>query len=166
MLEIGEQLLIAEDEARIEQRGADGHVGARQPHALIDGAGGVADLEAEIPQEIEHVLGNALAPGGLLIGKQEEKIDVRARREHAAAIAALGDHRHVLGGRRVLGAVDVVGGEIVGEPDQRILEGRQAFGAGPAVAVPLELGASLGSGLMHELAQALDQGRAERGILP
>ena len=86
--------------------------------------------------------------------------------EHAAAIAALGDDRHVLGGRRVLGAVDVVGGEIVGEPDQGILEGRQAFGASPAVAVPLELGASLGSGLMHELAQALDERRAERGILP
>ena len=29
VLEIGEQLLIAEEEAGIEQRGADGHVGAR-----------------------------------------------------------------------------------------------------------------------------------------
>ena len=142
-LELGEQLLIAEDQARVEQRGADGHVGARQPHALIDGARGVADLEAEIPEQIEHVLGDALAPGGLLVGKQEEEIDVRARRQHAAAIAALGDDRHVLGGGRVLGAIDVVGGEIVGEPDQRILEGGQALGAGPPVAVPLELAPSL-----------------------
>ena len=98
VLEIGEQFLIAEDQACVEERGADGHVGARQPHALIDGAGGVPDFEAEIPEEIEHVLGNALAPGGLLVGKQEQKIDVRARREHAAAVAALGDHGHVLGG--------------------------------------------------------------------
>jgi len=90
--------LIAEDQARIEQRRADGHVGARQPYALIDGARGVADLEAEIPEQIEHVFGDALAPGGLLVGKQEQEIDVGARCQHAAPVASLSDDGHVLGG--------------------------------------------------------------------
>ena len=69
MLKIGEQRLVAEDQARIEQRGADGHVGMAEAHALIDIARGVADLEAEIPEQIEHVFGDALAPGGLLVGQ-------------------------------------------------------------------------------------------------
>ena len=97
-LKLGEQHLVAKDQAGIEQRRADGHVGARQPHALIDGARGVADLEAEIPEQIEHVFGDALAPGGLLVGKQEQEIDVGAWRQHAAAVASLGDDGHVLGG--------------------------------------------------------------------
>ena len=75
-LKFGKQHLVAKDQARIEQRRADGHVRARQPHALIDGARGVTDLKAEIPEQIEHVFGDALPPGGLLVGKQEQKIDV------------------------------------------------------------------------------------------
>src|SRR3990170_7034647 len=80
-LKLGEELLVAEDEPRIEQSRANGHVGERQPHALIDGARGMADLKAEIPQNIEHVLGDALAPGGLLVRKQKEEVDVGSRRE-------------------------------------------------------------------------------------
>src|SRR5262245_58060212 len=71
-LKLGEELLVAENKTGVEQRGAYGHVGQRQPHALIDGARGVANLEAEIPQDIEHVFGDALAPGGLLVGKQKK----------------------------------------------------------------------------------------------
>ena len=89
MLKIGEQRRVAEDQPRIEQRGADGHVGMAEAHALIDIARGVADLEAEIPEQIEHVFGDALAPGGLLVGKQEQQVDVGARREQPASIAAL-----------------------------------------------------------------------------
>ena len=165
-LKLGEQHLVAKDQAGVEQRRADGHVGARQPHALIDGARGVPDLEAEIPEQIEHVFGDALAPGGLLIGKQEQEIDVRARRQHAAAVAALGDDRHVLGGGRVLGAIDVVGGEVVGEPDQGILEGGKALGAGPPVAVPLKLAPSLRPRVIDEPPQALNQRRPSEESCP
>src|SRR5262245_64343899 len=63
--EIVEQTPVAEDQPRIEQRGADGHVGAAAADTLVDIARGVADLETEVPQEIEHVFGDALAPGGL-----------------------------------------------------------------------------------------------------
>ncbi len=57
------------------------------------------------------------------------------------------------------------GGEIVGEPDQGILEGAQAFGAGAAVAVALELALGLGAGVVDELLEPLDQRDPERGIL-
>ena len=107
VLEIGIERLVAQDQPRIEQRGADGHVGMAEAHALVDVARGVADLEAEIPQQIEHVFGDALAPGGLLVGQQKQEIDVGARREQAAAVAALGHDRHALGGRRIVGRIDV-----------------------------------------------------------
>ena len=81
--------------------------------ALIDGAGRVADLEAEIPQHVEHVLGDALAPRRLLVGKQEQQIDVGAGRQQRAAIAAGGDDRHALGVRRVGRPVDVRHGVVV-----------------------------------------------------
>ena len=158
--------LVAEDQARIEQRGADGHVGMAEAHALIDVARGVADLEAEIPEQIEHVLGDALAPGGLLVGKQEKQIDVGARREQAAAIAALRDDGHALRGRGIVGAIDVVGGEVVGELDQRVLEGRQTFGAGAPVAILFELAPGRGVGVVDELAHALDQGLAQQASNP
>src|SRR5262245_8622262 len=69
--EIVKQSAVAEDQPRIEERRADGHVGAAAADALVDIARGVADLEAEIPQQIEHVFGDALAPGGLLVGQQK-----------------------------------------------------------------------------------------------
>ena len=65
--------------------------------ALLDGARGVPDLQAQIPQQIEHVLDDALAPRRLLVGQQEQQIDVGERREQAAAVAARGDDRHALG---------------------------------------------------------------------
>ena len=102
MLEIGVERLVAENQARIEQCRADGHVGVAELHALVDGAGGVADLEAQIPQEIEHVLDDALAPGSLLVRQQEKQIDVGTRREQASAVAALGYHGHALRSRGIV----------------------------------------------------------------
>ena len=101
LLEVGEQRRVAEDQPRVEQRRADGHVGMAKAHALVDRAGGVADFEAEIPQEIENVFGDALAPGGLLVGQQEQEIDVGAWRQQPAAVAALRHDGHALGGRRI-----------------------------------------------------------------
>ena len=116
-VEAGDQLVVersvAPDEARLEHRGADGHVGARQADAFVDRARGVADLQAEVPEQIEDELDDALAPGRLLVGQQEQEIDVGAGRQRAAAIAADGDHRHALGGARFRRRVDVVGGEAV-----------------------------------------------------
>jgi hypothetical protein len=62
------ELAIAEQEARLEQRGADRHVGLGLADALGNRARGVADLEAHVPQTIEDRLGDGFAPGGLLVG--------------------------------------------------------------------------------------------------
>src|SRR5262245_59932099 len=67
-----EELALAEQEARLEDRGANGHVRLRLADALIDRAGGVADLESHVPQAIEDRLGDLLAPGGPLVGKQKQ----------------------------------------------------------------------------------------------
>jgi len=82
---------------RLQDGGADRHVRLGLADTFIDRAGGVADLETEIPQAIQDRLGNRLAPRGLLVGQQEQQIDVGARREQAAAVAAGGHDRHVLG---------------------------------------------------------------------
>ena len=75
------------------------------------------------------------SPGRLLVGQQKQQIDVGARRQHAAAIAAGGDDRHVLGLRRVLRGIEVLGRELVQHADDLILHEAQALGAAPAVPV-------------------------------
>ena len=41
--------------AVFEQRGADGEVFAPEAQAVLHRAGGVADLQAQIPQHVEHL---------------------------------------------------------------------------------------------------------------
>ncbi len=132
-LQFAEQFFIAEDVASLQQGGADGEVGARLADAFIHRAGGVADLQAHVPEAVEHGLGDALPPGGLLVGEEEEQIDVRPGRQHAAAIAAGGDDGHPLAGGRVLRGVELVGDPAIEGADHVVLEQRQGLGAGAAV---------------------------------
>src|SRR5262249_39189648 len=82
------KLALAEQEARFEDCGADGHVRLGLADALVYGAGGVPDLEPHVPQAIEDRFGDLLAPGGPLVGKQKQEIDVRTWRQDATPIAA------------------------------------------------------------------------------
>ena len=91
----------------LQQRGADRHVGAPLAQALVDRAGRVADLELQVPEHVEHRLDDALAPGGLLVGKQEQEVDVRSRRQRAAAVAAGGDDGEALAPWTDCGRVEV-----------------------------------------------------------
>ena len=50
-----------------------------------------------IPQAIENGFGDRLAPCGLLVGQQEQQIDVGAGRLQPAAVAAGRDDRHAFG---------------------------------------------------------------------
>ena len=122
LLESGVELRVAVDEARIEQRGAHRDVGGADLDALVDGARRVPDLEAQIPQHVEHVLGDALAPRRLLVGKQEQQIDVGSGRQQPAPVAPGGDDRHALGVRRIGRPVDVRDGVVVEHADELVLE--------------------------------------------
>jgi len=82
------QALVAGQLAGLQHRGADGEILAAEAQALLDRARGVADLEAQIPQRIEHELDHALGMGGLLVGAQEQEVDVGERRQGAAPVAA------------------------------------------------------------------------------
>lgn len=86
----------APEKAVLQQRRADRGVLAGLPQAFVDGADGLADLQLEVPQAVEHRLDQALAPGRLLVGRDEEQVDVREGRHLAAAVAADRDHRDML----------------------------------------------------------------------
>ena len=139
LLKFGEQILIAKNEARVEQGGADDHVLLRIPDRLRHGTGGVADLETQIPEQIEHELDDALAPRGLLVGQQEQQIDVRVWRQLSAAIASRRHDAHAFRGGRVYGPIQVGHGKIINDPDEFVLEVGKALGTFSAVTVGLEL---------------------------
>ena len=124
--------LVAPQIARLQDGGADGDVLLGQPHAFGQAAGGVADLQPQIPQHVEDEFDDAFAPGGLLEGAHEQKIDVRAGRQLAAAIAAGRHHGDAFGAGRVLGVIDMLGGEVVDHLDDGVLQPRQGARRGQA----------------------------------
>ena len=113
-----EQLAVAKQIAGLQDAGADRHVGLGLPDAFVDRAGGVADLESDVPEAIENRLGDRLAPSGLLVGKDEQEIDVGARRQQAAPVAAGRDHSHAFGFRGILRRIQMPQRKIEQEPDE------------------------------------------------
>jgi hypothetical protein len=99
---------------------ADGHVRLGLADALVDRAGGVADLQAGVPQAVENAFGDLLAPGGLLVGQHEQQIDVRAGRLQPTAVAAGSDHCHALGLGRVLRRVEMFADELEQDADDLV----------------------------------------------
>ena len=97
LFKFGKELSVAKDQSRIEKRRANGDVGLPVLQTLVDGARRVADLEAEIPEQIEHVLRDALAPRRLLVRQEKEQIDVGTRRQQTAPVAAGRHDSHTLG---------------------------------------------------------------------
>ena len=93
-----EERLVAENETGFQQRGAHGHVLARLAQAFIDRAGRMAHLLPEVPEHVEHGFDDAFAPWRLLVGQQEQEVDVGARRQGAAPVAAHRRNSQSLGG--------------------------------------------------------------------
>ncbi len=123
------EIFIAPQKARFEQRRADRHVLFGEAHAFGQRARGMADLQPQIPQHVEDEFDDALAPGRLLERAHEQKVDIRARRQKAAAIAAGRHHGQLLGHGRVLGVIEMLGREIVDHLDGDILQvGERARG--------------------------------------
>ena len=108
------------EEAGFQQAGADRHVGLGLPHALVHRPDGMADLQPQVPQDIEHMLKHLLHPGRPLVGQHEQQIEVGERRHLPPAIAADGGDGEQLAGGRVGGGIDA-GGHVVGQrPDHLI----------------------------------------------
>ena len=120
------QRLVAGDVARLEQRGAHGHVGLGLADHLVERAGGMADLQPEVPERVEHRFDDLLAPAGLLAGHDEADVDVGMRRHLAAAIAADREQQQPLAGGRVGARVE----PLDGEGEQRLQHRVGQVGAG------------------------------------
>ncbi len=156
-----EQLAVAEQEPCFQDGGADGHVRLGLADAFVDRAGGVADLQARIPQAIEDRFRDRLAPGGLLVGQQEQQVDVGAGRLQPAAIAAGGDHRHVLGFRWILRLIEVLARELEQQADDLVFQPAQPFGAAAAVTVLEQQQLGLGAAFDERGLQPLRQRGAQ-----
>ncbi len=149
-----EQLAIAQQEARFEDGGADGDVGLGLPDALVDRARRVSNLEPHVPEAIEDRLRDGLAPCGLLVRQEEQQIDVGARRQQSAAIAAGCDHRHLFGLRTVLRGIEMPLGQLEQQADNLVLHMAQPLRA--AAAMPVAQQQPLGGGAAFQ----------ERGLQP
>ena len=155
------ELLVAGQKPRLQDRGADRHVAAGLADRFIDRARGVADLQAHVPQAIQNRLGDLLAPGGLLVGQDEQQVDVGFRRHQPAAVAAGGDHRHPLGAGGDRRAVEMTRGGREQDADDFVLHEAQPFGAAPAVAVLQQHGLRGGARRDQLGLQVLRRGGAE-----
>ena len=139
VFEFDEKLAVSVDETRIKQRRANGDVSRTELDALIGGARRVTNFETEIPQKIEHVLGDALAPGRLFVGEKKQQIDVGPRRQKSAAVTPCGNDTHALGVRWVRRPVHVGHRVVENQPDQFVLKARQRGGTIAAFAGCLQL---------------------------
>ncbi len=160
------ELGVAENVARLQKRGADGHVRLGLADALVDRAGGVADLEPHVPQTIEQRLGDGFTPGRLLVREQKQQIDVGAGRQQAAAVAAGRDHRHVLGLGRHLRRVELADDGFEQQADDLVLHPAQPLGAAPAVTVLEQQLFGLGPPLRQRRLEPQSERNAQFALAP
>ncbi len=165
LVEAGDQFvierLVAGQKPRLQDRGADRHVAARLADAFVDRACGVADLQSHVPQAIENGFRDLLAPGGLLVGQDEQQIDVGLGCHQAAAVAAGGDHRHALGAGGHMRAIEMPRGGRVEDADDFVLHEAEPLRAAAAVAIPEQHGLRGRARRDHLGLQELRQRRAK-----
>ncbi len=77
---------MTSDQPMLDQRGADRHVACTQAQAIVDRADGMADLQFQIPQHIQHGFDHALGPGRDLVGCQKQQVDIGSRCHFGPAI--------------------------------------------------------------------------------
>ncbi len=86
--------LIAGEESRLQHGRADRHVAPRLADRLIDRTRRVTDLQPHVPEAIKDRFRDLLTPRGLLVGQDEQQIDIGFRRHQSAAVTARGNDRH------------------------------------------------------------------------
>ena len=87
LFQLAVKRLLAPEIARLQQCRADRQIGLGVAQAFGDRARRLPDLEAEIPQQVEQELDDLLGMRRLLVGQQEQQIDIGirapARRGHS-----------------------------------------------------------------------------------
>ena len=124
----------------------------------------MTDLLPQVPQDVEHGFDHALAPRRLLVGKQEQEIDVGAGRQGGAAVAADRDDAKPLRGRGLFERVDVADHVIVQRLDDLVLEQGQARRTSEPAVSARELGQDDGATLAERHPEPIDDAPAECGI--
>src|SRR5262245_26163465 len=122
----------------------------------------MADLEAQVPQQVEQVFHHALSPGRLLVRQHEQQIEVGGGCEQAPAEASGGNNRHSLRIGWVGRAIDVAAGVDERQLNEGIVEQRQTLGATAPVAIAFKLPSGGRARRAQELLQTLDHGRPRR----
>ncbi len=90
--ELPAQAPRAVEKAIFEEAGPDGDVAGHFRHALGDGADGVAQLHAGVPQRGEEPF-DGRGGGGTTVGQKDQHVDVGMREELTSAVAADGQQR-------------------------------------------------------------------------
>ncbi len=100
----------------------------------------------------------------LFVGQKEQQIDIRERRQLAAAIAADRDNRQLFAGGRIAERIDRLGDKVVEHPDQLIDQKRLLPDHPDRGAIGLEPAANLGATLRQRRLERRQQRTAvERG---
>ena len=123
---------VTPDIAAFKECRADRQIAARHAHHFVERAARLADLESEVPEEIEHGLDHLLAPGRGLGRGEKGDIDIRMRGHLAAPVSADRNECDAFAGRPVAGAVDMADHVIVDHADQLVDQESlplRAFGA-------------------------------------
>ena len=107
----------------------------------------MADLEAQIPEQIEDRLDHRLGPVGRLPGRDEGDVDIRRRRHLAPPIAAGGEQQQPFGLGRIGQRMEPLDDIIMRQPDDLVGEegvsgGDLGAGIGPLLQPPRDLRAA------------------------
>ena len=94
--QLGLKRRMAADEPMLQKRGADGDIVAAKPQAIGHGAAGMADLQLQIPQHIQHGFDHRLGPRGDLPRRQKQQIHIGMRRHFGPPITAHRQNRDTL----------------------------------------------------------------------
>ncbi|HQD66161.1 MAG TPA: heme lyase CcmF/NrfE family subunit, partial [Casimicrobium huifangae] len=103
-----EHRLLPGDVPGVEQRGQHRRIALGIDQAIGAGPRGVADLQPQVPQQVQHELDRLLAARAHARIGQEQQVDVGEWREHAAAVAPGRDQRPgLLAGRGRQGGIGI-----------------------------------------------------------
>ena len=106
-------------------------------------------LQAQVPQQIEQVLHHALAPRRLLVGQDKQQIEIGGGCEQTPAEASGSDDRHTLRVRWIGRPINVLDRIVEHQPNECVVEQRQAFGTAASVAIAFKLPCGRCAGLRN-----------------